>query len=94
MNKKSALRRALMIESSTADGATLYAVLIPLTAEATIDDVLVEIANERDLINLILGMSSEDERAGLKLFVNKNAAMDLANTRIALQDRGARKAGG
>ena len=87
MNKKD-FRRKLLHESSTSDGATLYVVLNPLPyGNATIDDIFVEIQNEMELIHLILGQSKDDLES-FKIFVNKNAAMDLANTRLSIAELG------
>ena len=78
---KNDFRRKLMTESSTSDGATLYVVLPARGPDTTIIDIFVEIQNELELIHLIRGGSTQDDPQ-IKIFVNKSAAMDLANLRL------------
>lgn len=81
--KRNTLRSRLLTESSTSDGATLYAVLMPVSSNATIDDIFVEILNEPHLFNIIRGAADQRDLMNIKLFVNKSAAMQLAEYRLS-----------
>ena len=77
-------RKQLLTESSTSDGGTLYLVLQPInSAEATIDDILVEIQNEMHLFHLIMGTTNSSELNAMRLFINKAAALKLAEHRLS-----------
>lgn len=75
--------RKLLTESSTSDGGTLWLVLEPMTGEATLDDILVEIRNEQHLFNIVLGTVDKAELAQYRLFMNYAAAKRLADTRLS-----------
>lgn len=80
MNKNT--RKKLLAESSTSDGATLWLVLNNM-GSATLDDILVEIRDEMHLFHLILGGAHDQKAmAEYRLFVNRSAALDLAQSRI------------
>lgn len=81
-------RTKLLTESSTSDGATLYMVLEPIGPGATLDDVLVEIQNEQHLYNMVMGMRDQREMSKTKLFVNKAAAVQLAELRVSQSELG------
>ena len=73
--------KKFLSESTTSDGATLYMVW-PATKDSVIEDVFYELDSEQTLFNVVRGASSSD-LLDTKLFVNKSAAMALANQRIA-----------